>query len=126
MTSLQRLIEDHCRRTGETYADIARRGGFTSRSSVHAAATRDYTKTGPRPDTVNKLAKGLNVPESVVRQAIGHDTGRITENLTPRMWTIVSGLQRLDDEGLDAVERRLSHLLAEAQEAAEAERNRKK
>lgn len=95
-TALQQLIDDYCRRTGETYADIARRGGFTSRSSVQAAARRDYTKTGPRPDTIRKLAQGMaGVTEQDIRHAIGRDTGTaVTENLTPRMWTIVTGIQK--------------------------------
>lgn len=126
MTALRRLIAAHCERTGDSYADIARRGGFSSSSQVHALATRDYTKTGPRPRTLEKLAVGLGIPVQEVRAAVGKDIGVTSEKMSNRIYTIVRGLHQLDDEGLEAVERRLAHLIEEAKEASEARSRRKK
>lgn len=65
--ALQRLILDRKAEKGWAYADIARRGGM-SRATVYKLATTP-TEGLPRRDTLTKLAKGLGLPQRVVREA---------------------------------------------------------
>ena len=66
--ALQRLILDRCANSGETLADIAERGGL-ARQTVSALVHRPIPRTMPRNATLAKLAVGLGLSESVVREA---------------------------------------------------------
>jgi transcriptional regulator with XRE-family HTH domain len=61
------LIKSHMSRTGESYGAIARRGGLP-RQTVQALANRRVMRQTPRPDTLQKLAKGLQLPLATVNQ----------------------------------------------------------
>lgn len=65
--SLQRLVIEHCERTGETYTDVAERGRMP-RQTVSAIVNRP-TRSLPHEDTLRRLAKGLKLPYAVVRNA---------------------------------------------------------
>ncbi|MGA8466360.1 MAG: helix-turn-helix transcriptional regulator, partial [Trebonia sp.] len=65
---LQRLIQERLRDRGWSYGEVARRGGLP-RSTVYTLATTRNLVRPPRPATIDALAKGLDVPVSVVRTA---------------------------------------------------------
>ena len=73
---LQRLIEDYLdSHAGETYASIARRGGWKSASTVQNIATTERRRTTPHPDTIRMLAKGLEMSFDEVKVAAGDAAG---------------------------------------------------
>jgi transcriptional regulator with XRE-family HTH domain len=71
---LQRLIQQRLREGKLSYGDVARRGGLP-RSTVYTLATTRNLVRPPRPATIDALAKGLDVPVSVVRTAAAESTG---------------------------------------------------
>jgi transcriptional regulator with XRE-family HTH domain len=71
---LQRLILQRLRDRGWSYGEVARRGGLP-RSTVYTLATTRNLARPPRPATIDALAKGLEVPVSVVRAAAAESTG---------------------------------------------------
>jgi transcriptional regulator with XRE-family HTH domain len=74
MNPLQRLIQQRLRERGWSYGEVARRGGLP-RSTVYTLATTRNLVRPPRPATIDALAKGLDVPVSVVRSAAAESTG---------------------------------------------------
>jgi transcriptional regulator with XRE-family HTH domain len=71
---LQRLIQQRLRERGWSYGEVARRGGLP-RSTLYTLATTLNLARPPRPATIDALAKGLDVPVSVVRAAAAEATG---------------------------------------------------
>jgi len=71
---LQRLIQQRLRDRGCSYGEVARRGGLP-RSTVYTLATTRNLVRPPRPATIDALARGLDVPVSVVRTAAAESTG---------------------------------------------------
>jgi len=71
---LQRLIQQRLREQGWSYGDVSRRGGLP-RSTVYTLSTTRNLVRPPRPATIDALAKGLDVPVSVVRAAAAESTG---------------------------------------------------
>jgi transcriptional regulator with XRE-family HTH domain len=71
---LQRLIRERLREQGWSYGDVARRGGLP-RSTVYTLATTRNLVRPPRPATIDALARGLDVPVSVVRAVAAESTG---------------------------------------------------
>jgi transcriptional regulator with XRE-family HTH domain len=71
---LQRLIQQRLRERSWSYGEVARRGGLP-RSTVYTLATTLNLVRPPRPATIDALAKGLDVPVSVVRAAAAESTG---------------------------------------------------
>ena len=71
---LQRLIQQRLRDRGWSYGEVARRGGLP-RSTVYTLATTRNLVRPPRPATIDALARGLDVPVSVVRTAAAESTG---------------------------------------------------
>jgi transcriptional regulator with XRE-family HTH domain len=71
---LQRLIQQCLRERKLSYGDVARRGGLP-RSTVYTLATTRNLVRPPRPATIDALAKGLDVPVSMVRGAAAESTG---------------------------------------------------
>lgn len=65
--ALQRLIVEHCERTGETYTDVAERAKMP-RQTVSAIVNRP-TRSLPHEDTLRRLARGLKLPYAVVKNA---------------------------------------------------------
>src|ERR1700748_1894479 len=82
MNPLQRLIQERLRDRGWSYGDVARRGGLP-RSTVYTLATTRNLVRPPRPATIDALAKGLDVPVSVVRTAAAESTGLHYYDETP-------------------------------------------
>ena len=71
---LQRLIRQRLSERGWSYGEVARRGSLP-RSTVYTLATTRNLTRPPRPDTIDALAKGLDVPVAVVRAAAAASTG---------------------------------------------------
>jgi transcriptional regulator with XRE-family HTH domain len=71
---LQRLIQQRLQERNWSYGEVARRGGLP-RSTVYTLATTLNLVRPPRPATIDALAKGLDVPVSVVRTAAAESTG---------------------------------------------------
>jgi transcriptional regulator with XRE-family HTH domain len=71
---LQRLIRQRLGERGWSYGQVARRGGLP-RSTVYTLATTRNLARPPRPATIDALARGLDVPVSVVRAAAAESTG---------------------------------------------------
>src|SRR5437016_12380416 len=74
LNPLQRLIQQRLRERGWSYGEVARRGGLP-RSTVYTLAVTRNLARPPRPATIDALAKGLDVPVSVVRAAAAESTG---------------------------------------------------
>jgi transcriptional regulator with XRE-family HTH domain len=72
--ALQQLIADHLERTGETYADIARRAGCP-RQTVSAIMHKETFTSVPHQVTLDRLAKGLQVSRRTVRDAAARSIG---------------------------------------------------
>jgi transcriptional regulator with XRE-family HTH domain len=71
---LQRLIKQRLLERNWSYGEVARRGGLP-RSTVYTLATTLNLVRPPRPATIDALARGLDVPVSVVRAAAAESTG---------------------------------------------------
>jgi transcriptional regulator with XRE-family HTH domain len=91
---LQRLIQQCLRERKLSYGDVARRGGLP-RSTVYTLATTRNLVRPPRPATIDALAKGLDVPVSMVRAAAAESTGLHYYDETP------SGRRRSGDDERD-------------------------
>lgn len=65
---LQLLIDESRRERGLSYADIAEVGGL-SRSTVYYLAQTNPLLRSPAASTLQSLARGLQIPLDVVRQA---------------------------------------------------------
>lgn len=63
---LQELIRGRMAEQGWSFADVARRGKLP-RSTVHHLATNERPSRPPHPQTVTKLAAGLDLPPEQVR-----------------------------------------------------------
>ena len=74
LNPLQRLIQQQLRERGWSYREVARRGGL-SHSTVYTLATTLNLTRPPRPDIIDALARGLDVPVSAVRAAAAESTG---------------------------------------------------
>ncbi|MGH8866469.1 MAG: transcriptional regulator [Actinomycetes bacterium] len=71
---LQRVILDRLRERGWSYGVVARRGGLPRSTVYHLAVTQRLVRP-PRPDTLDGLARGLELPIAVVRAAAADATG---------------------------------------------------
>lgn len=69
MNELSRLIHQQRESLGLTWEELAKRGGFKGHSVIYTLATKREHKSPPRPETLKKLAKALDVPLDVVRAA---------------------------------------------------------
>lgn len=64
---LPELIKDHLTMTGKTQSQLAKASGL-SRSRIGQLISDDIQRI-PRLDTLEKLARGLNLPLTVVKAA---------------------------------------------------------
>src|ERR1700757_1930278 len=74
ITRPKRLFRRRLAERSWSCGDVARRGGLP-RSTVYTLATTRNLARPPRPATIDALAKGLDVPVSVVRSAAAESTG---------------------------------------------------
>lgn len=103
--TLADLIADHQQRTGDSYAALAKRSGL-SKAKIGQLALRDRVPHAPKPETLDKLARGLGLPRRVVQAAAlvtaGYTTAAPIDD--QRIELLVSHLQNLDEDALTAVE----------------------
>lgn len=102
--ALARLIADTMRQTGATYSSIARKGGMP-RQTVAAIAQRKLVTT-PRPDTLEKLAKGLGLSFATVASHASlavsqtfQDTQWATIQEDPLLMVLMDKASSLDEQG---------------------------
>ena len=72
--ALQELVRERLERQGWSYGDVARRGGIP-RSTVHHLATAERLVRMPQPNTLEGLARGLELPLDAVRRAAAESCG---------------------------------------------------
>ena len=128
MNALQQLIADYMSdHPEETFASIARRGDMP-RQTVQALARRSQVRATPREDTIQALARGMNMPVDIVKAAAGLTAGygQGTAALEDdKVRLLVEMASELDAEKMEALMRRARSLLEEAREE-HAERNDKR
>jgi transcriptional regulator with XRE-family HTH domain len=69
MNALARLIRRRKDELDLTWQELADKGGFSSHTILYMLASKKVHKSPPRSDTIARVAKALEVPEDVVRQA---------------------------------------------------------
>jgi hypothetical protein len=96
-----------------SYGEIARRGGLP-RSTVHHLATAEHLTRPPLPSTIERLAKGLDLPIDAVRVAAATAAGYTvwTEPVAdPDIEVMVAALNRLSPEDRRHVQALIQSLL---------------
>lgn len=125
MNPLQDLIRRRMAERQWTYADIARRGKLP-RSTVHHLANNAHPSRPPHPQTVTRLAIGLDLPPEQVRaaaaeatgdgSAAGHHHGAAARgSRDPELSQLFADLGRLGPADLRRVAAYVCELLASAQ-----------
>lgn len=74
MNALQQLIRRRLDERGWSYGDVSKRGGLP-RSTVHHLATTEVIHRLPQPATLERLARGLELPLQAVRDAAAEAAG---------------------------------------------------
>ncbi len=100
MNELQKLIRRTMAEHNWSYGDIARRGGLP-RSTVHNLATMERLARPPMPATLERLAKGLDLPLDTVRGAVASAAGLQVwrEPISdPEIEVMVAALERLNGD----------------------------
>jgi len=100
MNALRELIRRRMAENNWSYGDIARRGGLP-RSTVHNLASVEHLARPPLPVTLERLAKGLDIPLDTIRNAAASAAGLQVwrEPVSdPEIDVMVAGLARLSPE----------------------------
>lgn len=119
MNSLQQLIRTRMTELRCSYGEIARRGGLP-RSTVYHLASNNRPVRVPNPQTLERLAVGLQVPEHVVRAAAAAAAGFVFDEQPaddPEIEVLVASLAKLTAEE----RRHVSALVRSMLEAADRE-----
>lgn len=113
MNTLQQLIRDRMAERNWSYGDIARLGGLP-RSTVHNLATMVQLTRPPLPTTLEKLARGLDLPLDTVRAAAANAAGYTIwreEVADPEVDVMVAALSKLSSEDRRHVQALIQSLL---------------
>lgn len=116
--TLSALIRQRCAERGWTLSGVARRGDLPV-ATVHALKRDEHLRQTPRPDTLERLARGLELELEVVQRAAALSVGLVVseEQLSPELRVIVAGLLELPAERRPelraVVERELARIRAE-------------
>ncbi|HEX6522376.1 MAG TPA: helix-turn-helix transcriptional regulator [Streptosporangiaceae bacterium] len=97
MNALQELIRRRMAELNRSYGEVARRGGLP-RSTVYHLASNDRPVRVPSPRTLERLAMGLDIPESLVRAAAATAAGFVLDEHAaedPEIEVLVASLARL-------------------------------
>ena len=99
MNPLQALIRARMAEQHWTFADVARRGALP-RSTVHHLATNEQPSRPPHPQTLTRLAAGLDLPAERVRAAAAQATAHTVLTMTadPEIEFLLSAMGRLSRE----------------------------
>lgn len=95
-TALQRLIIDRMRERAWSYGAVARRAGMP-RSTVHHLASTSSPGRPPRPDTLEALARGLDLPITLVRHSAAQAAGLHVDTVTvdPDTAVLIASIEEL-------------------------------
>lgn len=96
--ALSRLIAERRAEQRLTYGDIAKLGGLP-KSTVHKLATTDKWTNAPQAETLDRLARGLGLPPTVVRQAAAEAVGltAVVED-DPAMSILIGSIAELTED----------------------------
>jgi transcriptional regulator with XRE-family HTH domain len=99
MNPLQALIRARMAEQHWSFADVARRGALP-RSTVHHLATNERPSRPPHPQTLLRLAAGLDLPAERVRAAAAESTAHTVLSLTkdPEIEFLLAAVGRLSQE----------------------------
>ncbi|UVK62574.1 immunity repressor [Arthrobacter phage TaylorSipht] len=109
--TLAELIRQHQAKTGDSYADIARRAGLSKAKIGQLASTTQPHM--PRVDTIEKIAAGLRLPIRVVQQAAMASAGILPAeeyDTEQRVDLIVADLREMTPAQLDTAARLIAAL----------------
>jgi transcriptional regulator with XRE-family HTH domain len=81
MNALARLIHRRREELGLTWKELGARGGFPSHTVFHALATKAEHRQPPRAETLERLAKALDVSLDLVRAAAAEAAGYRLEDV---------------------------------------------
>lgn len=102
MKPLHEVIRSRMAEREWSYGDVARRGELP-RSTVHHLATNGTLSRPPHPATLEKLARGLDLPLELVRAAAATTAGFTTWTETvadPEIEVLAAALHRLSPDDL--------------------------
>ena len=101
---LTEVVTAHCKRTGDTLAEVAARGGI-SRQTLSGLIHREGPKSVPRYQTLVALAKGLDLPVESIRQlAVESAYGESNDDAPRRLVTVlVAHAETLTDDELEVM-----------------------
>jgi len=103
--ALKRLIHGRLRERGWSYGVVARRGGLP-RSTVYNLATTDNLARPPLLGTIEKLARGLELPVSALRVAAAEASGLHRDHSGPmseKDSSLIASLEALTPEDRQTV-----------------------
>lgn len=112
LNALARLIRRRKDELDLSWSELGRRGGFSSHTIVYSLATKAEHKTVPRADTLEKLAKAIDVPLDMVRAAAAEAAGFTVQDVTTTLGAatdvrivaaILGELDQQDRETLTAI-----------------------
>lgn len=83
MHPLAKLIRDRCDDRGWSFRDVYRNGGPSPRTVAHLADARIEFRQTPRPETLQKLARGLKLPLVAVQRAAAESIGYQLVDISP-------------------------------------------
>lgn len=115
LNPLQSLIAEHVAQTGETYQDIAARGGMP-RQTVSALMNRPAAyQSMPHADTLRRLAKGLRLPRAVVQAAAASSVQNERPEPTPSAVLLAQLVDALNENDVAVLLATARALVANAQ-----------
>ncbi|MEU4155679.1 helix-turn-helix transcriptional regulator [Actinoplanes sp. NPDC026670] len=108
---MARLIREYQERTGESYADIAKRGGLP-KATVGQYVAKPLTAM-PKPESLQKLAAGMRADITTVTRAAQQAAGyHVAEVDTPDGTRIlISHFEQLSPDQQASVSALVEHLL---------------
>jgi transcriptional regulator with XRE-family HTH domain len=100
VNQLQVLIKQQLADHGWSYGDVARRGGLP-RSTVHNLATRNRFVRPPNPDTLARLAEGLQLPVQLLREGAAAAVGlhvHEEQDADPERRVLIASIEQLSGQ----------------------------
>jgi transcriptional regulator with XRE-family HTH domain len=101
MNRLQQLVRDRMDERGMSYRELAEKAGVAS-STIHSLVTRPYDRQTPQPETLEGLARGLDLPYDVLERAAAGVAGYRVEDvpsLDPDVEIVAALAGQLDPDG---------------------------
>lgn len=116
MNALQRLIRTRMADLNRSYGEVARRGDLP-RSTVHHLASNETMGRVPKPSTLERLARGLDLPLATIRSAAASAAGfdlRAEPVDDPEIEVLIASLSQLSPQDRQHVAALVRSLLAAA------------